>query len=102
MNMVWRFHRPDGDSNPFNARNPRPHDTKSRRNEHARKMKSLVALSRDQLNEMARKIPGARVLNETFKNTVTAIAVPLGHPQSLPVAKNFMKDAKRNGPMHRA
>lgn len=65
-------------------------------------MKSLVALSRDQLNEMARKIPGARVLNETFKKTVTAIAVPLGHPQSLAFAKKFMMDAIGNGTMRRA
>ena len=41
------------------------------------------ALSRDQLNAMAKKIPGTRVLNETFKQTVTAVAVPLNHPQSL-------------------
>src|SRR5262249_900683 len=41
------------------------------------------ALSRDQLNKMAVKIPGTRVLDETFKKTVTAVAVPLGHPQAL-------------------
>ena len=35
------------------------------------------ALSRDQLNAMAKKIPGTRVLDETFKKTVTAVAVPL-------------------------
>ncbi len=35
------------------------------------------ALSRDQLNAMAKKIPGTRVLDETFKQTVTAVAVPL-------------------------
>src|ERR1041385_8389684 len=34
------------------------------------------ALSRDQLNAMARKIPGTRVPDETFKQTVTAVAVP--------------------------
>ena len=35
------------------------------------------ALSRDQLNAMAKKFPGTRVLDETFKQTVTAVAVPL-------------------------
>jgi len=35
------------------------------------------ALSRGQLNDMAKKIPGTRVLDETFKQTVTAVAVPL-------------------------
>src|SRR5471030_55353 len=38
------------------------------------------ALSRDQLNDMAKKLPGTRVLDETFKQTVTAVAVPLNHP----------------------
>src|SRR5215472_10277586 len=32
------------------------------------------ALSRDQLNEMAKKIPGTKVLDETFKKTITAVA----------------------------
>src|SRR6201999_2105918 len=44
------------------------------------------ALSRDQLNAMAKKIPGTRVLDETFKKTVTAMAVPFNHPQSLAFA----------------
>ena len=51
------------------------------------------ALSRDQLNEMAKKIPGTRVLDETFKKTSTAIAVPLNHPQSLAYATKFMTQA---------
>ena len=32
---------------------------------------------------MAKKIPGTRVLDETFKQTVTAVAVPLNHPLAL-------------------
>ena len=55
------------------------------------------ALSRDQLNAMARKIPGTKVLGETFKQTVTAVAVPLDHPQSLAFASKFMTDALANG-----
>ena len=51
------------------------------------------ALSRDQLNAMAKKIPGTQVLDETFKKTVTAVAVPLNHPQSLAFATKFMTDA---------
>src|SRR6201992_2484626 len=31
------------------------------------------ALSRDQLNSLAKKLPGTRVLDETFKQTVTAV-----------------------------
>jgi polar amino acid transport system substrate-binding protein len=55
------------------------------------------ALSRDQLNAMARKIPGARVLDETFKQTVTAVAVPLNHPQALAFVTKFMTEATSNG-----
>src|ERR1700710_1688090 len=47
------------------------------------------ALSRDQLNAMARKIPGTRVLDETFKQTVTAVAVPLDHPLGLAFVTSF-------------
>jgi polar amino acid transport system substrate-binding protein len=60
------------------------------------------ALSRDQLTEMAKQIPGTRVLDETFKKTVTAVAVPLNHPQSLAFAKKFMVDAIANGTMRKA
>ena len=51
------------------------------------------ALSRDQLTKMAKKIPGTKVLDETFKKTVTAVAVPLDHPQSLAFVRKFMADA---------
>ena len=60
------------------------------------------ALSRDQLNEMAKKIPGTKVLDETFKKTVTAVAVPLDHPQSLAFATRFMTQAIGNGVMRKA
>jgi polar amino acid transport system substrate-binding protein len=60
------------------------------------------ALSRDQLNAMARKIPGTRVLDETFKQTVTAVAVPLNHPLALAFATKFMTDAISNGVLRKA
>jgi polar amino acid transport system substrate-binding protein len=60
------------------------------------------ALSRDQLNAMSKKIPGSKVLSETFKQTVTAVAVPLDHPQSLAFATKFMTDALTNGTMRKA
>jgi polar amino acid transport system substrate-binding protein len=60
------------------------------------------ALSRDQLNAMARKIPGTRVLDETFKQTVTAVAVPLNHPQALAFVTKFMTDAMSNGMLRKA
>jgi polar amino acid transport system substrate-binding protein len=60
------------------------------------------ALSRDQLTAMAKKIPGTRVLDETFKQTVTAIAVPLDHPLALAFATKFMTEAKTNGLLRKA
>jgi polar amino acid transport system substrate-binding protein len=43
-----------------------------------------------------------RVLDETFKQTVTAVAVPLNHPQSLAFAAKFMADATTNGTLRKA
>src|SRR5215475_3871438 len=60
------------------------------------------ALSRDQLNKMALKIPGTKVLDETFKKTVTAVAVPLNHPQALAFVSKFMTDAIGNGTLRKA
>ena len=60
------------------------------------------ALSRDQLNAMAKKIPGTRVLNETFKQTVTAIAVPPNHPQALAFATGFLTHAITEGTIGKA
>jgi polar amino acid transport system substrate-binding protein len=60
------------------------------------------ALSRGQLNEMAKKIPGTRVLDETFKQTVTAVAVPLNHPLAQAFAAKFMTEASSNGLLRKA
>jgi polar amino acid transport system substrate-binding protein len=60
------------------------------------------ALSRDQLNAMAKKIPGTRVLDETFKQTVTAVAVPLDHPLALAFVSKFMTEATSNGVLRTA
>jgi polar amino acid transport system substrate-binding protein len=60
------------------------------------------ALSRDQLNAMSKKIPGTRVLDETFKQTVTAVAVPLNRPLSAAFAAKFMTEATSNGTLRKA
>jgi polar amino acid transport system substrate-binding protein len=60
------------------------------------------ALSRDQLNAMSKKLPGTHVLDETFKQTVTAVAVPLDHPQSQAFAASFMTGAISNGTLRKA
>src|SRR3954463_8425206 len=60
------------------------------------------ALSRDQLNAMAKQIPGTRVLDETFKQTVTAVAAPPNRPQSLAFAVKFLTEAIANGTLRKA
>jgi polar amino acid transport system substrate-binding protein len=60
------------------------------------------ALSRDQLNGLAKQLPGTKVLDETFKKTVTATAVPLNHPQSLAFVTKFMREAASNGVLRNA
>ena len=60
------------------------------------------ALSRDQLNPMAKQIPGTSVLDETFKQTVTAVAVPPNHPLSLAFAVKFLNEAITNGTLRKA
>src|SRR4051812_18198096 len=60
------------------------------------------ALSRDQLNAMAKKIPGTRVLDETFKQTVTAVMVPQNHPLALAFVTKFMTEATSNGMLRKA
>ena len=60
------------------------------------------ALSREQLNAMAKKIPGTKVLDETFKQTVTAVAVPPDHPLALAFATKFMTEATMNGTLREA
>ena len=60
------------------------------------------ALSRDQLNAMAKKIPGTRVLDETFKQTTTAVAVPLNRPLAFAFVTRFMKEAEATGLIRKA
>jgi polar amino acid transport system substrate-binding protein len=60
------------------------------------------ALSRDQLNALAKKIPGTRVLDETFKKTTTAVAVPLNHPLALAFVTTFMTEATTSGVLRKA
>jgi polar amino acid transport system substrate-binding protein len=60
------------------------------------------ALARDELNAMAKQIPGTRVLDETFKQTVTAVAVPLNHPLAQAFVAKFMTEATLNGVLRKA
>ena len=42
------------------------------------------------------------MLDETFKQTVTAVAVPLNHPLSAAFAAKFMTEATSNGTLRKA
>src|SRR5260370_4205738 len=60
------------------------------------------ALSRDQLNAMAKQLPGTQGLDETFKQTVTAVAVPSNHPLARAFVTKFMTEAISNGMLRKA
>ena len=60
------------------------------------------ALSRGGLEELAKQIPGTRVLDETFKKTVTGVAVPLNHPLALAFVTKFMTAAVTDGTLRKA
>jgi polar amino acid transport system substrate-binding protein len=60
------------------------------------------ALAREQLDAMAQKIPGTRVLDEAFKKTTRAVAVPLNHPLALAFVTKFTTDAPSNGVLRKA
>jgi polar amino acid transport system substrate-binding protein len=60
------------------------------------------ALAREQLDAMAKKIPGTHVLDEAFKQTIRAVAVPPNHPLALAFVTKFMMDASSNGMLRKA
>jgi polar amino acid transport system substrate-binding protein len=60
------------------------------------------ALAREQLDAMANKIPGTRVLDEAFKKTTRAVAVPPDHPLALAFVTKFMTEATSNGLLRKA
>jgi len=60
------------------------------------------ALAREQLDAMAKNIPGTRVLDETFRQVTRSVAVPLNHPLSLEYASKFVTEAKANGLLRKA
>jgi polar amino acid transport system substrate-binding protein len=61
-----------------------------------------LALSRESLQGMAAKLPGARILDGGFLDSVTAIAVPKNKPKSLAAVSEFIEEAKASGAVRRA
>jgi polar amino acid transport system substrate-binding protein len=61
-----------------------------------------IALGRLTLTSLAPTLPGARILEEGFHATATAVAVPQGHSAALAYVTAFVEDAKRSGLARRA
>lgn len=67
----------------------------------ARKI-DAIALSRESLAGLLPRLPGSRVVADSFLNSTTAIAVPNGRPQALAYATQFIERAKASGAVRRA
>ena len=61
-----------------------------------------IALSRESLLGLLDKIPGARILDDAFLNSSTAVCVPKGRPAALAVVSGFIEEAKASGLVRRA
>jgi polar amino acid transport system substrate-binding protein len=61
-----------------------------------------VALSRESLSGLMDKLPGSRILDGGFMNSVTAIWVPKNKPAALAYATEFIEGAKASGSIRRA
>lgn len=61
-----------------------------------------IALSRESLLGLVAKIPGARILDDAFLNSSTAVCVPKGKPAALAYVSAFIEEAKASGLVRRA
>jgi polar amino acid transport system substrate-binding protein len=63
---------------------------------------AAIALSRESLGGLVKKIPGARILDDAFLNSSTAVCVPKGRPAALAYVSEFIEEAKVSGLVRRA
>ena len=61
-----------------------------------------IALSRESLTGLVQQLPGSRILDGGFLNSVTAVAVPKGKPAALAYASAFVEEAKASGSVRRS
>jgi polar amino acid transport system substrate-binding protein len=61
-----------------------------------------IGLSRESLSGLVSKLPGARILDGGFLNSVTAVWVPKGKPAALAYVSEFLEEAKASGLVRRA
>ena len=63
---------------------------------------AAIALSLESLGGLVKKIPGARILDDAFLNSSTAVCVPKGRPAALAYVSEFIEEAKASGLVRRA
>jgi len=61
-----------------------------------------IGLSRESLGGLASKIPGSRMLDGSFLNSFTAVAVPPNKPAARDYVTAFVEEAKASGLVRRA
>ncbi len=61
-----------------------------------------IALSRESLSGLLGKITGARILDDAFLNSSTAVCVPKAKPAALAYVSEFIEEAKASGLVRKA
>ena len=61
-----------------------------------------IAMGRDALADIAKKVPGSRLLDEVIQSTGVIVVVPKNRPETLAWAARFLEEAKANGTVRRA
>jgi len=61
-----------------------------------------IALSRESLSGLLGKIAGARILDDAFLNSSTAVCVPKSKPAALVYVSEFIEEAKASGLVRKA
>lgn len=61
-----------------------------------------LAMGRDALADVARKVPGSRVLDDVIQSTGVVVVVPKDRPATRTWAARFLEEAKADGTVRRA
>ncbi len=61
-----------------------------------------LAMGREALNDVGKKLPGTRVLDDNIASTGVVVAVPKNRPAALAWAARFIEEAKTDGTVRRA
>jgi polar amino acid transport system substrate-binding protein len=61
-----------------------------------------LAMGRDALADVARKVPGSRVLDDVIQSTGVVVVVPKDRPAARAWAARFLEEAKADGTVRRA